>query len=798
MLKRISIVTSALILFMFVMPGLFAQMSDQQVMQEVIKYSGQGMSQEQIFLELSRQGVSAAQLQRIQEQITNQQTGAADQLGSNYNPQNNIDRTLPKIVPDRSRPSSIDVIPPHNRIYGQDFFSKENLTFAPSENMPTPANYVLGPGDEIIIDVWGDSEVNLRYTITPDGYITVPGLGRIQLSGLNVEQATGRIRTEFSSIYSDLDSAEPRTFLGVSVGNTRTIKVNVMGEVVTPGTYTLSSFSSAFHALYAAGGITPIGSLRNIRVFRNGKVAATIDMYEYLMKGNNMVDITLRDGDIVMIDPNGIVAQILGEVKRPMKYELLPSETLNDLLRFAGGFSGEAYRQNIQVDRKGATEKETYTVDQANYASFHLQNGDSISVSKILNRFANMVKIGGAVNRPGEYAISNQLRSVKDLVEIARGPKGDAFLNRVLLYREKEDLTREVESLNLEAILQNIEADIPLRKNDSLFIPSQFNMKDSLTIYISGEVRFPKEYPYVSNMAIEDIILQAGGLKESASVARVDVYRRIKNPKSTAATNTTSEVFSFALRENLIVEGDKSFTLQPFDQVVVRRSPGYEPQQMVTVQGEVLFDGPYAKKTKDERLSSVIQRAGGLTNYAYVKGARLRRRLSDEEIQRAKQALQTKLQMDTQKTDSLNLVIDSIDLSHQYVGIDLEKALKHPGGEDDIVLLDGDVIMVPQYNATVRISGGVLFPNTVTYNKRMNLESYIRQAGGYSRNAIKSKPFVIYMNGKVATGRWAKIEPGCEIVVPEHPERQPFNLQSLLGIGTSLASLALIINSIVK
>ncbi len=796
MSKKNPIATTAFILFMFLMPCLFAQMSDQQVMQEVIKYSGQGMSQQQIFVELSRQGVSAAQLQRIQEQITSQQSGAADQLGSNYNPQNEIGRTLPIVVPDRSIPSPVDAIPPHNRIYGQDFFSKENLSFAPSENMPTPANYVLGPGDEIIIDVWGNSEIHLQYTITPDGYITVPGLGRIQLSGLKVEQATSRIRTEFSSIYSDLDSPEPRTFLGVSVGNTRTIKVNVMGEVVTPGTYTLSSFSSAFNALYAAGGITPIGSLRNIRVFRNGKVAATIDMYEYLMKGNNMADITLHDGDIVMIDPNGIVAQILGEVKRPMKYELLPSETLSDLLRFAGGFSGEAYRQNLQVDRKGATEKETYTVDQSKYPSFHLQNGDSISVSKILNRFANMVKIGGAINRPGEYAISNQLRTIKDLVEIAQGPKGDAFLNRALLYREKDDLTRQVESLNLEAILQNNQADISLRKNDSLFIPSQFNMKDSLTLSISGEVRFPKEYPYASNMAIEDLILQAGGLKESASVARVDVYRRIKNPKSTVASNITSEVFSFALKDSLIVEGDKSFTLQPFDRVVVRRSPGYEPQQMITVQGEVLFDGPYAKKTKDERLSSVIQRAGGLTDYAYVKGARLQRRLSDEEIKRAKQALKTKLQIDTQKNDSLNL--DSIDLSHQYVGIDLEKALKHPGGEDDIVLLDGDVIMVPQYNGTVRISGGVLYPNTVTYNKRMNLESYIRQAGGYSRNAIKSKPFVIYMNGNVATGRWAKIEPGCEIVVPEHPERQPFNLQSLLGIGTSLASLALIINSIVK
>lgn len=780
------------IAFYFLSLTLFAQMSDQQVMQEVMKYNSQGMSQQQILLELSKKGVTATQLQRIQENYNSQQNGQSNQGASNYTPLQNQSRVLPDIEQSKQMSDLNNLIPMKNRIFGQDFFSKGNLTFAPSQNMPTPANYVLGPGDEVIIDVWGDSELNLRYTITPDGYITVPGLGRIQLSGMKVDQATSRIRSEFSSIYSDLDSDQPRTFLGVSVGNVRTIKVNVMGEVTTPGTYTLTSFSSAFHALYAAGGITNIGSLRNIRIFRSGRVAATVDLYEYLLKGNNMNDINLQDGDIVMVDSYGILAQITGEVKRPMKYELRPNETLKDIINFAGGFTGEAYKGNVQVDRKGDNEKETFTVNQADFASFNLHDGDSITASTILDRFSNMVQIDGAVNRPGQYAISDQLRTVKDLMNIAQGPKGDAFLNRTLLYRDKEDLTRTVQSIDLNALLQDQIPDVLLQKNDLLFVPSQFGLGDSLTIFVGGEVRLPGNYPYASNMEIEDVILQAGGLKESASTARVDVFRRIKNPASTTQTNLSGEIFSFSLKDGLIVSDDRSFTLQPFDQIIIRRSPGYEIQQNIAVNGEVLFEGQYAKVTKDERLSSIIKRAGGLTDYAYPKGARLLRRLNDDEVKRLKDALKAKAQLDKINTDSLN--IDELDLRNQYVGIDLTKAMKKPGGDDDIVLRAGDIISIPQYEGTVKISGGVLYPNTVTYNKRMSLDSYIRQAGGYSRLAMKSKPFVVYMNGKVSTGRWAKIEPGCEIVVPERPERESLGIQSILGMSTTLASLALIIS----
>ena len=785
--RYVSLIT---IFFLFFSIHLSAQMSDQQVIQELRKYENSGMSQQQILIELNKKGISASQLQRLRQQYENQKDVTNTAVESNYDPSENTFRDTSEVpVITAQTPQTA----PEERVYGQNFFSSGNLTFAPNMNMPTPANYVLGSGDELIIDVWGDSELNVRYTIAPDGHITVPGLGRIQLSGLSVKQAETKIKNQFSTIYSDLDSSQPRTFLGISVGNVRTIKVNVMGEVNTPGTYTLSSFSSAFHALYVSGGPNRIGSLRNIRVFRNGNIAATIDLYEYLMKGNNMGDITLRDGDIVKVDPYGILAQITGEVKRPMWYEMRDSETLDDLIRFAGGFSGNAYQANVSLLRKGSGEMEAYTLNDSQYAYFNLKDGDQISVGNILNQFSNMVEISGAVYRPGKYAIGDQLKTVRDLVSIAEGTTGDAYLPRVLLYRQQEDLTQTMQSFDLDALLNNRISDIALQKNDQLHIPSVLSLEDSLTVYIGGEVRAPGNYPYATNMHLEDIILRAGGLRESASTAQIDVYRRIKDPASTAVSAQTGQSFRFSLRDGEIISSDASFVLQPFDQVVIRRSPGYEIQQNIVVRGEVLFDGQYAKIKKDERLSSFIQRAGGLTEYAYAKGARLSRQLTEAEQKRTRDAL---LARSTAEGDST--YIENLDFETEYVGIDLEKALNKPGSNDDLILRNGDELYIPQYEGTVKISGGVLYPNTVTYSRRMNLESYIRQAGGYSRLAMKNKPFVIYMNGKVAAGRWAKIEPGCEIVVPERPEREPVSLQSLLSISTSVATLGLLISNLIK
>lgn len=775
-------------LLFFLSCGLFAQMSDQQVIQELRKYENSGMSQQQILLELNKKGITVSQLQRIRAQYEEKQQITNGDSG--YDPANIILRDtaeIPLIIPEMLQ------IPPEERVYGQNFFSATNLTFAPNMNMPTPANYVLGPGDEVIIDVWGNSELNVRYTITPDGYIVVPGLGRIMLNGLNVQQAEAKIRNEFSSIYSDLDSSTPGTFLAISVGNVRTIKVNVMGEVSTPGTYTLSSFASAFHALYVSGGPSRIGSLRNIRIFRAGRNVATVDLYEYLMKGNNTQDINLHDGDIVMVEPYSTLAQITGEIRRPMWYEMREDETLEDMIRFAGGFSGNAYRANVSLLRRGIHEMEAFTVNQPEYATFKLQDGDQIDIDSISEKFSNMVEITGAIERPGKYAVGDRIKTVRDLVEIALGPTGDAYLQRALLYREQNDLRQTMESFDLEALLNNRIADIPLHKNDRLHIPSIFSLEDSVTISVGGSVRAPGNYPFALNMRIEDALLRAGGLSEEASTARVDIYRRIKDPSSTTVPRTMSEVYTFTLEEGKIVSSDPTFVLQPFDQIVVRRSPGYEAQENITIAGEILFGGRYAKKTRNERLSSLVERAGGLTEYAYAKGAKLSRRLTPDEIERSRKALMTQARIESDST-----FVNNIDLTVQYVGIDLEKALKNPGGSDDIILREGDVLTIPQFNNTVKISGGVMYPNTVTYQKNLKLGGYVRQAGGYSRLAMKSKPFVIYANGKVATGRWARIEPGCEIVVPEKPDREPMSLQGILGISTSIASIALLISNLVK
>ena len=784
------------LLFLFITGTLFAQMSDQQVIDELRRYQNSGLSQEQIATEMVRKGISPTQLQRLRSQY-NVTEGA--QESGRTDTQNQLGQFRNDMVISEIPSIPQDATPQEDKVYGETLFQRENLTFAPNMNMPTPANYVLGAGDEIIIDVWGDSELNVQYKIAPDGHITVPGLGRIQLSGMTVDQAESRIRTQFSTIYSDLDSSQPHTFLAISVGNVRTIKVNVMGEVRSPGTYTLSSFASAFHALYTAGGTTNIGSLRNIRIFRSGRQMADIDLYEYLIKGNNMEDITLQDGDIVMVEPHGILAQAKGEVRRPMWYEIKPHETLQDLIRYAGGFSENAFKGTITLQRSGDAEREVYTLSEAEYPVFQLHDGDKIQVDSILSRFTNMVEISGSVYRPGKYAISDRISTVRDLVEIAQGTTGDAYLQRALLYRENDDLTRSMRSFNLDALLSNQISDVELKRNDLIHIPSILALDDNLTVFIGGEVHNPATYPYAENMHVEDIILRAGGLTEAASTARIDVYRRIKDPSGTTITENTSTVHTFSLLDGEIVSNNPDFVLEPFDQVIVRRSPGYEEQQLVTIEGEVLFKGSYSKITKDERLSSLINRSGGLTPYAYTKGARLSRRLTPEEQQRVRESIQLKAQVDQLDTES-QLIQDlkEANISNQYVAIELEKALKNPGGPEDIILREGDILNVPEYKEFVTISGAVLYPNMVTYKKNKKLSYYINQAGGYSRLAMKGKPFVVYMNGEVSSGRWARVEPGCEIIVPEKPEREPLNMQGILGLGTSIASIALLISNLVR
>ena len=774
------------VLLLFVGTALSAQMSDEQVIQELRRLENAGVSQQQMQVELMQRGVTPVQLQRIRNQQANRQN--AIDIGADTEVNEHTLREHFEVPPAFDE---LPIIAPEDRIFGHDFFSA--ITFTPDMNMPTPANYILGAGDELIIDVWGHTAEHFRHTIAPDGHITIRDVGRIQLSGLTFEQAQARIKNQLATIYSDLASTHPQTFMAMSLGNVRTIQVHVMGEVMRPNTYTLSSLASVFHALHVSGGPNRIGSLRNIHVFRGGNKVATIDLYEYLMNADSSSDITLRDGDLVRVDPHSVLTQIIGEVRRPMWYEMRENETLDDLIRFAGGFTGNAFRGNVALLRRGDVEMEAFTLSGHEFASFHLQDGDQVSVESILDRFANMIEITGAVYRPGQYAIGNEIRTVKDLINIAQGTTGDAYLYRVLLHRQQDDLREIMYSFSLLDLLNGRRPDIILQRNDRLHVPSIFSIEDNITVSISGEVRAPGSFPFALNMHIEDLLLRAGGLTDAASTAQIDVFRRMRDPASVSVPVYTSETFSLSLRDGHVIESDVDFVLQPFDEVFVRRSPAYQAQQIVTVRGEVLHEGPYAKIRRDERLSSLIERAGGLTDAAFVQGARLSRELTEAERRRARDAADMAARVAGDTT-----FVDGLDFSRDYVSIDLVRALQNPGGNADAVLREGDILYIPVFNSTVRISGGVLHPNIVTYDSRMNLNAYVRQAGGFTRLAMRNRAYVVHMNGQVSTGRWATVTPGSEIVIPERPEREGVSMQNMLGMSTSLATLALVIMNILR
>ncbi len=779
------------ILLLLIVEVSFAQLSDQQVIEELKRYSTSGMSQEQVLTELAGKGVTKEQLERIKAQYD---ASSATSKGTVVTPENRT-RESATAGPDKIVVVKETAGNNTNAIFGRDLFSSKNLTFQPTLNLPTPENYQLGAGDEIIIDIWGNSELTFRQKISPEGNIIVSNIGPIFLNGMQVKEASVRIRKAFSRIYSDLSSPNPQTFIKVTLGNIRSIQVNIMGEVVLPGTYTLSSFSSVFHALYSAGGINNIGSLRDVKVFRNGKVVSNIDVYEYLLKGNNNGDVTLREGDIVKVEPFKKRVQIIGRIKRPMVYEMKESEPLSKLIEYAGGFESSAYKKNVQVTRKGDSEMKAFTVESNDYDSFLLNDGDTVMVNVILNRFENKVEISGSVFRPGEYAIGNDIRTIKQLIAKAEGAEEDALLVRGLLYRENPDLTTRVESIDLAKLLKGEIADIELKKNDRLYIPSKNELKDDLYLTLAGEIKRPGKYPFVHSMNIEELILQGGGLLESASSAKIDVARRIRKPMSTQESEFQSEVFSFSIDNGFIISGEKNFILKPFDIVTVRRSPSYNVQQNVIINGEVLFSGSYPKISKNERLSSFIHRSGGLTSTAYIKGATLTRTMSADERATAEASLKL-----ARNSDKDSISIESLNISRTYkIGINLEKAMANPGSDYDVVLKEGDVVDIPSYNGVVKISGAVMYPNAVTYMDKAPLGDYIDNAGGYSFRAKKNKVFVVYMNGRIAKGLNSPIEPGCEIIVPMKPEKRDFTTGEIVGISSSIMTVvALIVNLFLK
>lgn len=799
-------------LFLLGGPAVYAQsgMTDSQVIEYVQQALQQGKDQQTIAMELLSKGATQEQLLRLKSQYSGAATsGSSSQAGAGGAVQDTGTRARKMTVANatdgeaalegantdemketmKKRQELKVSTASENDVFGRNIFNIDKLTFQPNLNMATPENYRLGPGDEVIVDVWGASQNTMRLEISPDGYVNISNLGPVYLNNMTIKDARQLLKQELGKIYAD--SANN---IQVTLGNIRTIQVNVMGEVRAPGTYALSSLSTVFHALYASGGVSDIGSLRNVQVARGGKTIARLDVYEYIMKGQIQDDIRLQDGDVVIVPTYDELVKITGKVKRPMFYEMKNGESAATLLKCAGGFSSDAYKKSIRVLRKDGKEFSVKTVNDIDYSAFKLIDGDVVTVDSILNRFNNRLEVKGAVYHPGVFELSGSLNTVRQLVEKADGLLGDAFTGRAVLYRERENLTKEVLPVDIEGILKGTSPDIALQKNDILYIPSIHDLQDMGKVTISGEVNKPGSYTYADHMSLEDLVITAGGLKESASLVRVDVSRRIRDPKGTTEPDMIGQNFSFGLKDGFVVDGEAGFELQPYDQVFVRRSPSYNEQVSVTVDGEVLYRGEYTLSTKSERLSSLIQRAGGVSRYAYVRGAKLRRVANEEELRRMEDVVKmVRREIGETLATSLGLKVDST----FTVGIDLEAALANPGSDADLVLREGDVLTVPEYNNTVKVNGAVMMPNTVSYAKGKSVKYYLNQAGGYSANAKKSQKFIIYMNGQVAEVKGSgkkQIEPGCEIVVPNKTKK--LNFATVVSNATSFASLATMLASL--
>ena len=781
----------------------FAQsMSDEDVMEYVKTGVKQGKTQKQLYQELLIKGVTKEQLLRIKEKYEQQQSeaktikGNADVDTQRVNPEKRDD------VASAQDDNKQQAAPEGGiQVFGRDIFRNSDLTFEPSMNIATPGDYRLGPGDQVVIEVWGASEANITQKVTPDGYISIPDIGPVAVNGLTVQAASERIRGKLSKIYSGMKTAnvDLSTNVKVSLGQIRTIQVNIMGEVARPGTYALSSFSTVFHALYKAGGISELGSLRNIKVVRGGRTVATVDVYDYIINGRSHSDIRLQEGDVILASPYDALVLIQGKIKRPMYYEMKSSESVLTLINYAGGFTNDAYSSAVTVERNNNKEKTICTVDDMNYGVFKVKDGDIVSIGAILDRYDNRVEIKGAVYRPGYYAMGNDISTVRDLIQKADGLLDDAFTNRAVLHRENPDKTLEVISVNTKGILNGTEPDILLQKNDILFIPSIYDLEAKGTLEIVGEVFSPGVFPYAANTKLEDLIIMAGGLTEAASTVRVDVTRRLNDAKSTKKTKDISKTFSFSVKDGFVVEGEPGFILEPYDQVFVRRSPGYSQKINVTINGEVEFEGNYALNVRNERLSDVIKQAGGLTEFAYLEGARLERQLTYEEYLQAKE-LMAMITSNNKVEGNDSIVVPEVTRTYP-VGIDLVEIMKNPHSEIDPVLQDGDVVIIPQLMTTVSVSGSVRKPNTVVYNPTMKLKDYISEAGGYAERARKSGTFILYPNGHIKElGKSAsakEIIGGSKIIVPQKAKSQ-WNIGTTLSTITTSVSMLAVIASLIN
>lgn len=860
-MKKLIIFSLMLFMVSSVAMAQSSSMTDDQVMQFVVKEHNSGTSNAQIVTKLMQRGVDISQIRRVRTRYEKEakQGGLASATGkvssnssrlrtnngktrddygkeadkeasnySNYRIMGQRDLSYKHTYDNQDEeyvdmqnemygiyPDSTQLLrhllaeQRYNRkkVFGRDIFNNKELSFEPNMNIATPQNYRLGPGDAVIIDIYGASQKTIESTVSPDGTVTIEGYGPVNVSGLTVAQANARLRGTLGSRYSS-------SHIKLTVGQTKTIMVNVMGEVKAPGTYTLSAFATVFHALYMAGGTNDLGTLRNIKVYRNNRLVTVVDIYDYILNGKLTGNVRLADNDVIVVGPYDCLVNITGKVKRPMFYEMKKNESINSLLKYAGSFTGDAYKKSVRVNRKTGREYAVFNVDEFDFASFHIADGDSVSVDSILPRYANTVEIKGAVFRPGMYNIGEQINSVRSLVEHAEGLTEDAFTNRAVMHRMKPDRTLEVISMDIAGIMSGKVADIPLKENDVLFIPTRQDKLIERTITIRGEVQYPGTYKYADNETIEDFVLQAGGLTDKASTVNVNVSRRVSDAKALQPDSLIAQTFTLSLKDGFVIDGTPGFVLMPFDEVSIRKSPAYNELENVSIEGEVMFAGAYTLTKRNTRISDLFYKAGGATNQAYIKGARLIRRANSTEKARMEAVL--KMQREQQQKNLLQLAassnsgnlqqaaegaknaeLEKFNVPDEYpVGIDLAAALKNPGCDDDIVLREGDRLVVPQYTGTVKINGAVMYANTVAYEKGKRASYYIDQAGGFASDAIKSKSYIIYMNGKVAkVGHGAKVQPGCEIVVPAKLKRK-MSIAETMSLGTSMSSIAAMIATI--
>lgn len=796
--------------------------SDDEVLEIIKTEQAQGKSQQDIAAELVKKGVTMEQLKRIKARAEKENAlGAVEETGEEKDvrrtrenrqaksEKEKMSKELDSMLKTQTTGSDASLAEDEEaetEVFGRDIFNNELLTFEPSMNIPTPANYVLGAGDDVIIDIWGTAQLNIKETISPDGKIFVDGVGALNLSGMTVEKAESYVAERVGDVYGG-------SKINLSLGSVRSVQVQVMGEVVTPGTYTVSAFSTVFNALYAAGGISEVGTLRDIKVYRSGKEVASIDVYGYILNGKVAGDIRLQDNDVISVGAYENIVELEGKVKRPMKYEMKAGETLLDAISYAGGFAGDAYTEKFNVVRKNGREYSLHTVGRPQAAAFEMKDGDYVNIEEMVQRFSNMIEISGAVFHPGQYELGNGVSTVRELVTAAGGVMEEAFLNRAVLQHRNHDKTLETESINLKGVLDGTAADVELKNNDLLFIPSSVDMLGEQYVNIGGEINLPGKYKFAKNTTIEDLILQAGGLTRAASFMKVDVYRNILDPKSTTSSGKISKTYSFSLKDGLMVDGGNNFVLEPFDEVFVRRSPSYSAMQVVKVRGCVNYEGGYVLPDRNYTISQLVKDAGGVTDYAYVKGATLYRIMTEEERKQREIAMKTsQIQMleesmrDSDKEMNMAL-LDSImqlklNLGSVYsVAIDLDKAINNPGSLADIVLREGDILDIPQYSSTIRVSGEVRHPITMSFEKGKNVKHYIKNAGGYSDNAKKSGVYIIYMNGsvvEVSKSSSKVVEPGCEIVVPRKSMRNKLSPTEMATIGTSTASIATMIVAIIN